>query len=722
MSRSAAAAVRRSGSPPVLVWDSKTESFTPRVPDPHSSISSIHCVAPSSPTASITTQSSSNAVNYNVTPQHPFPPSSASPPSSPLGTSHPNDSSTGTIGTKKTRRMRHHSNPESIVDFGEFLKQIDRERTVSAGAGQAENVAFDAPSSSDKPLPPQPPAPVSSNSKPSAKNPLKYVLKEVLGGGGNNQNLVLPKDSVVPSFGRGGIARTNTKSSKSSKETKATKKDPYYAHVSYGSPPSPTQMYFPPNSNLPFPRAKAAVDPWEPVSLQADISYYAIPRKPRGAVHDAAEQAGKARATAVSPAPTASSVSTLSSDAPHDRPGKAGEGAMQPALKISTTVDQNKPPRRRSKSFTSPVSAGLPTPPPKSGLSIGVFLHPAQVALEAKLKQQAEEAKDKFKDGVRVVVQPVDDQSARDVDVISMADTELDDAISLSGFPLPPSTPISARDRLFSLPVTPIAVVPEATPRQHSTSGGLQPPSRVMGPRPQTRNRLPTMPAPSQAYRQPQLTLPSSEISSWMPPPPSRPPPLPVKIPSTPVSPARSKPLGPPPSIPLPPIPPSSSPPIFGSAPSMPRRGSLPDRAASSPPSSLPKSYGQSFPDQYIHRPHRTPQPSQQPWLPPIRTDVHDMAGVVVSEPSPASDHVYLQQLALERERQELEVRVRGLMWLVTSLEQESQSGHGEEERVDRALTPRGLSAGLRTPSPATTDKRSSTSTERAVTYLPYAR
>lgn len=93
-----------------------------------------------------------------------------------------------------------------------------------------------------------------------------------------------------------------------------------------------------------------------------------------------------------------------------------------------------------------------------------------------------------------------------------------------------------------------------------------------------------------------------------------------------------------------------------------------------------------------------------------------------VSEPSSARDQAYLQQLALERERQELEERVRGLMWLVTSLEQESQTDHDEAERVDRALTPRDLGTGLRTPSPAATDRRSSTSTERAVTYLPYAR
>lgn len=196
MSRSSAATAQRSGSPPVLVWNSKTESFTPRVPDPHSSISSIHCIAPSSPTASAS-QSFSNAVTSNVTPQHPFSPSSASP-SSPLGTSHPNKSSTGTIGTKKTRRMRHHSNPESVVDFGEFLRQIDREKTISAGASQTENViVLDAPTSSTKPLPPPPSAPSSSNPKSVGKNPLKYVLREVLGGGGNNQSLTVPKDSVV---------------------------------------------------------------------------------------------------------------------------------------------------------------------------------------------------------------------------------------------------------------------------------------------------------------------------------------------------------------------------------------------------------------------------------------------------------------------------------------------------------------------------------------------
>lgn len=487
-------------------------------------------------------------------------------------------------------------------------------------------------------------------------------------------------------------------------------------------------MYFPPNSNLPFPRAKQIVDPWAPVSLQGDISYYI--KKPRVAVQDAAEHVGRARAA--SPAPTTSSVSSGSSDGPHDSFGKGPEG-RQAALAITTTVDKNKPPKRRSKSFSSPVSpdAAQAAPAPKTGPSIGVFLHPAQAALEARLQHQVEEAKEKSKDGVRVVVQPVDDQSTRDVDVISMVDTEADDMISLSGFPLPPSTPsTAARDRLFSLPVTPTPMPVETKGRQHSLSGGLQPPPRVMGPRPQTRNTLPTMPAPSQAYRQPQVTLPSSDVSLWIPPLPSGPPP-PVKVPSTPVSPARSKPLGPPPSIPLPPIPTSSSPPLFGSAPGMARRGSLPERAASSPPSSLPKNYGQSFPDHPSQRPHRSPQPSQQPWLPPIHTDIRlspDMAPMFtqgvspVSEQSSAPDQDYLQQLALERERQELEERVRGLMWLVTSLEQESQSGHDEVERVDRALTPRGASTGLRTPSPATTDTWSSTSTERAVTYLPYAR
>ncbi|KAG8927294.1 hypothetical protein FRC01_007704 [Tulasnella sp. 417] len=732
MSRSSAAAAHRSGSPPapVLVWDSKTESFTPRVPDPHSSISSIHCIAPSSPTSSAR-QSSSYAVNSDVNPQHRFPPSSASPPS-PLRTSHPNDSTTGTIGTKKTRRMRHHSNPESIVDFGEFLRQIERERTVSAGAGQAENVVVpDASTPSAKPLPPPPSALSPPNPKTFVKNPLKSVLKEVLGGGGNNQSLIVPKDSVVPSFGRGGIARTNTKSSKSSKESGRNKKDPYYAHIPFGSPPSPTQMYFPPNSNLPFPRAKQVVDPWAPVSMQADISYFV--KKPKVTAQEYAEQVGRARAAAVSPAPTTSSVSTASSDGPHDSFGKGPEG-RQAGLAITTAVDHNKPPKRRSKSFSSPVSpdAALVTPPPKTGPSIGVFLHPAQAALEARLMHQAEEAKEKSKDGVRVVVQPVDDHSARDVDVISMVDTEADDLISLSGFPLPPSTPAgAARDRLFSLPVTPTSIPAEPKGRQHSASGSLQPPPRMMGPRPQTRNTLPTMPAPSQAFRQPQVTLPSSDISSWIPPLPSRAPP-PVKIPSTPVSPARSKPLGPPPSIPLPPIPTSSSPPIFGSAPGMARRGSLPERAASSPPSSLPKNYGQSFPDHLSHRPHQPPQSSQQPWLPHIHTDIRlspDMAPMFTQGVSPVSelppsvpDQDYLQQLALERERQELEERVRGLMWLVTSLEQESQTGHDDVDRVDRALTPRGTGTGLRTPSPATTDKRSSTSTERAVTYLPYAR
>ena len=87
------------------------------------------------------------------------------------------------------------------------------------------------------------------------------------------------------------------------------------------------------------------------------------------------------------------------------------------------------------------------------------------------------------------------------------------------------------------------------------------------------------------------------------------------------------------------------------------------------------------------------------------------------------------QAEALAREREMLEERVRGLMWLVTALEQggidpsqlASMAGSGDRDGGDPANF-KSEQQVPRTSSSTEVEGRSSTSTERAVSYLPYAR
>lgn len=135
--------------PVVMLWDPSTEAFAPRTPGPHT---------PSTPSS-----------------RAPFRRSNSLSSSRPI------------------------SNPESILEFGEFLKQVDRERRSSGGAqhqsaegsSALNNLASAQPSGNrdvlNTTLPPTTPS--------KNKLPFKAVWKEVLGGGGNNK--VPPTKDVV---------------------------------------------------------------------------------------------------------------------------------------------------------------------------------------------------------------------------------------------------------------------------------------------------------------------------------------------------------------------------------------------------------------------------------------------------------------------------------------------------------------------------------------------
>jgi hypothetical protein len=142
----------------VLVWDATTETFSPRVPAPHSSL----------PIGA--TQSHVPALEAG--------------------------SPTTSCASPHQRRTRHHSNPESILDFDEFLKQMERERTSTESQERQSHLVPIHPKNSTHTTESQVPA--SSPAKPT-KHSLKVVLKEVLGGGGNNNGVNVPKDGVVVS-------------------------------------------------------------------------------------------------------------------------------------------------------------------------------------------------------------------------------------------------------------------------------------------------------------------------------------------------------------------------------------------------------------------------------------------------------------------------------------------------------------------------------------------
>ncbi len=377
-------------------------------------------------------------------------------------------------------------------------------------------------------------------------------------------------------------------------------------------------------------------------------------------------------------------------------------------------------------STTSSTQGPLQPIVPQAGR---VFLHPAQAALEAKLAAQAKRRSEDYKDskslepdGVRVVVQPVLSaeerrRAGREGEVVSGIDSdEEEELFSLSGFPLPPSKtpdPYGQRERLKSLPSDrpdhPHHNLP-TPPAQHSA---------LKRSRTTHRGRLPTMPSPI-IFDYPVASLElSPHFSAFsrstspptehiqLPPPPSIPPP-------TLDTPRSRRPSGPPPNMPLPPVPSRRS--------SLHRRGSqtaTPPFAPPSPPANLPISYGAVTP------PLATPpDPNFSSNMTTLLSSLQSLSIPKYNPPSSANQYnnypgVFMEpdeeqlmlQEALERERQMLEERVRGLMWLVDNLQ-------GNDGDID-ALPVFQHDGGLRAPSPGGT---SSSSTERATSYLPYVR
>ncbi|KAG8906022.1 hypothetical protein FRB99_007754 [Tulasnella sp. 403] len=643
-------------SPPpvVLMWDTLTESFSPHIPDPHSS-------AP--------TQSHVHSLPLSDLP---------------------------------SKRSRRHSNPESIVSFDEFLKQIERDKPMSSHDHHDY-------SSSISPTQTSHPSFFEGSSKHSGKNPLKTVLKEVLGGGGNHEKL--PKDAVVPSFGRGGVAR-NPGKGKATTST-SVRQDPYYAHVPFGPSTSPTSAFFPPNSMHPHTRTKSNSPRDEYTPMFGSPEAYPASYVPR--------TSNQFQTTDRSQQSTSSSSITNSDgmDGLARRPSHPAAGYPYPLA-----VETRNSARTRSRSVVSPLTASdssIKTPPTNS--SVGVFLHPEQAALEAVLAERArsqsqgsEKEKSPSPDSVKVVISSVDSRNdstrrdVRDVDVISVTDTELDDILSLSNFPLPPSlgpSPLQTRrdDPLSSL-----------APTRMTTGVSPQLPGRLG--RVPLKGRLPTMPEPSTF--QPLLSAPH--------PPSGRPqltlqPPDQLSLPPAPV-------LTPPdPRRPQAAYPDREAGFVAPGYQALPvRRGSVPANA----------SLGTNDVNEaWRHHPLSSVMPTAHPTGPTFPQDISALLAALSLggqlPPSPVDPQVLNtldtntllqhQTQVLERERQALEARVRGLMVLVNQLEGQKTlpteiAGHGSGSNQ---TTPTNTKE-KRTPSPSDTDPRSSTSTERAETYLPYAR
>ncbi|KAG9034987.1 hypothetical protein FRB95_012277 [Tulasnella sp. JGI-2019a] len=467
-------------SPLVMLWDPKTERFAQHATDPHSSS------------------------------QSPLPP--------------PRRSSSLSYNRPRERRL---SVPDSIrsLDFGEFLRELDRAPPHSpTGTGCAPSRAstdvdeyhISEATASQGPL--KQPSHDHVAAIPSWKpgKVLKTALKEVLGGGGNNKRM--PKDPVVAlPFGRGGVAIK----SKAVTE-KQVKPDPYLTHVPATSPPS--GLHFPPNANIQviIPRRKSIAhdrdhrhntspsygSPPEMYGQSPSGRYYInhATHRPNGhgpAVYDRPECQPRRRNDPTTPSPSSSaSHSTLTaSEGHHSEGSRARSRPLEPSLAPPRQVNQ----RRRATSvdsFTSPVPA-IPTGP-------GIHIHPQQMAMEAAEARRKEILKGE-KECLRVVTCPSREKFAgnargREVDVMSVADTDADndDAMSLSSFPAPPSTysptsPIHRNPtRSWSLP-TESSPTPTAYPTDINTKYGASRGIRVGSTQyrqQQPRTHLPTMPGP----------------------------------------------------------------------------------------------------------------------------------------------------------------------------------------------------------------------------------
>ncbi|KAG8955022.1 hypothetical protein FRC03_011318 [Tulasnella sp. 419] len=525
-------------TPMVMIWDSQKETFSPR----------------------------------------------AAPPSA---ISEQNRKRAPTIGSPRREQFnRRYSNPESVLDFGDFLRDIDREPRRRFNRPGSMDMASNSDSTLDlratlasmddelaqndiRASTPRP----SSPQRTGPKSSFKSVLKEMLGGGGNNKDETNKKDTIVLPYGRGGVARGRV----NAKPT--TKPDPYLAHIqSPGAPPPAGHSMLPttsiPRSNRPthlesrpMPIYGAPDGYWSNPNQVQEIYYHQSPIYPpskyshsdqfrQGQSSRVLEHLRTARHSAPSPSPTSSSTSTNSSDnvglvpshrltgpsqlsAPQARKTDAGEQtetSKKPSRTSHRAIGEASTYRGRSHSLTSPDEPK--TPASKPGGGPGVFLHPAQAELEAKMAHQKRMKMEKMEaSGVRVAVTPVEEPDEevdtlpyrRQDDLLSVSEAEVDDVVSLSGFPLPPLHLPDQRDTMESIaarmesPTIPHSMISDPNDTYTSFAGVPHFPERY---RPRHQTSLPTMVSPHSQWNT-QAPVPHGERSrpSHLPAPPALPPP-----------------------------------------------------------------------------------------------------------------------------------------------------------------------------------------------------
>lgn len=497
-----------------------------------------------------------------------------------------------------------------------------------------------------------------------------------------------------------------------------------------GSPTSPVDLQFPPNANIP--RRKSHTQERDPYEINSPSSEYHVhspsdhffvnqapQRSPgqRHAIYDVSSRWDYGVQRPPSPAQSTSTASTAS-DSDHSDDSTVRRPATPPLGTLSSSTAHRIGPRHRATSFGSSLRTEgslVSFRPVASGH--GVFLHPEQAAWE--VQGELDERRD--------LSYIAEDEkmyatNARDVgvDVISVSASEIDDDVSLRDFPQAPSSlpPDLARrsDRKWSLPS-----YTHSYSEDYPSPSYQHPRSAVLKPSKQ----LPTMPGPS-SHTAGAGRTPSSHSTDTLrlPPAPSTPAPLPRLA------------VQPPRVVTQPPASTSSE---------SPRRSSAP--GAPSPSHDL----SSREPDNNTRQQQEQLLPPPPPVLPmtPMTTVTSFETGSVFSAmhstTSLLSTHAELQEElelereadALAREREMLEERVRGLMWLVSNME-DQQALQEYHHRLDAgspvALVPIESepeairSTGGWTQKPEAMppreelDGRSSTSTERAVSYLPYTR
>ncbi|KAG8847039.1 hypothetical protein FRB96_001689 [Tulasnella sp. 330] len=655
---------------------------------------------------------------------------------------------------------RRLSQPDSVLDFGEFLKELDREIPQSPTSGWAASRPSTAPDEyqTSKIVPPAAGLQQQSTrgiTAPSWKptKVLKTALKEVLGGGGNYKRM--PKDPTVSlPFGRGGAAVRV----KAVADTKQSKPDPYLAHGSSISPSSEPHLRFPPNANLPVITRRESrtrdLDEQHPQSSVSPELYTHLPPDwpylshagyhcPTG-YYDRPEYQPRVRRDR--------SLSTSSRSASE---GKHGDESVtfcaqnQQALPKSSPVSWRPSRATMHRQRASSVDSALALPTVANGPSI--LVHPEQAAMEAAMdgQKRQRETRRASKDVSTVYVRAVSE-----VDAIPVADIHLDDdnddAMSLSSFPAPPSilhslkAPARGPTRTSSLPTEmPSHPDPNGTNIIINYSQ-----SRGLGVQPRT--WLPTIPAPgpvrsgSSPKGSPLTARPATRY--WN----SNHPTNALHLPPAPLIPAPMLPRTPRLSQPL----------------AQHTNGNR--RANGSPPGEYNPSSPTDSSEARQTRVLTTAQPAIRtesivPSTPAfqITTTTSYVGDDDYNEPSTSvfslmyseSDTCSVAELqfpvdeadgvdgvteqrelvlrhqadALAKQREMLEDQVRGLIWFANSFEVEQQRLLPESTGLPLSSlsTPRG---GCHPPAQMVRaheehhDERSSTSTERAVSYLSYAR